>query len=212
MAGAIPHSFLCPITCDVKDRPVVAADGHSYELEAITRWLESHTTSPLTNATLHTTVLIPNVALRSAIEEWRAVQPMAIDPERLSLSEELIGEGSFGRVVAGVLATHGREQRVAVKTLPALSQREARAQFENDAPCGDGVWSKADGMVRRRGHDAATTRQQRGSNASELPPQQCGARRPDRKCGPPQPRTRRHAGTTVPAAGPALGQRRHAEA
>jgi serine/threonine protein kinase len=57
---------------------------------------------------------------------------MAIDPERLSLSEELIGEGSFGRVVAGVLATHGREQRVAVKTLPALTQREARAQFENE--------------------------------------------------------------------------------
>ena len=132
MAGAVPHSFLCPITCDVMDRPVVAADGHSYELEAITRWLESHTTSPLTNAALHTTVLIPNVALRSAIEEWRAVQPMAIDPERLSLSEELIGEGSFGRVVAGVLATHGREQRVAVKTLPALTQREARAQFENE--------------------------------------------------------------------------------
>jgi hypothetical protein len=132
MAGAIPHSFLCPITCDMMDRPVVAADGHSYELEAIKQWLESHTTSPLTNAALHTTVLIPNVALRSAIEEWRAVQPMAIDPERLSLSDELIGEGSFGRVVAGVLATHGREQRVAVKTLPALTQREARAQLENE--------------------------------------------------------------------------------
>jgi hypothetical protein len=132
MAGAIPHSFLCPITCDVMDRPVVATDGHSYELEAITRWLESHMASPLTNAPLHNTMLIPNVALRSAIDEWRAVQPMAIDPERLSLSEELIGEGSFGRVVAGVLATHGREQRVAVKTLPALTQREARAQFENE--------------------------------------------------------------------------------
>ncbi len=135
MAGAIPpsHSFLCPITCDVMDRPVVAADGHSYELEAITRWLE-HTTSPLTNAALHTTVLIPNVALRSAIGDWRAAQPMAIDPDKLSLSEpeELIGEGSLGRVVAGVLKTNGREQRVAVKTLPALSQREARAQFENE--------------------------------------------------------------------------------
>jgi hypothetical protein len=132
MAGAVPHSFMCPITCDVLERPVVAADGHSYELEAITQWLESHTTSPLTNAQLHNTVLVPNVALRNAIEEWRAVQPMAIDPERLSLTEELIGEGSFGRVVAGVLATHGREQRVAVKTLPALAQKEARAQFERE--------------------------------------------------------------------------------
>jgi hypothetical protein len=59
---------------------------------------------------------------------------MAIDPDKLSLSEpeELIGEGWLGRVVAGVLKTHGREQRVAVKTLPALTQREARAQFENE--------------------------------------------------------------------------------
>jgi hypothetical protein len=130
----VPHAFLCPITCDVMDRPVVAADGHSYELEAITRWLESHTTSPLTNAQLHNTVLVPNVALRNAIEEWRAVQPMAIDPERLSFAvpEELIGEGSFGRVVAGVLATHGREQRVAVKTLPAPTQKEMREQFEKE--------------------------------------------------------------------------------
>jgi hypothetical protein len=132
--AAIPHSFLCPITLDVMDHPVVAADGNSYEHAAITGWLVSHTTSPLTNAPLPNTALVPNVALRNAIEEWRAVQPMAIDPERLSLTnpEELLGEGSFGRVVAGVLATHGREQRVAVKTLPALTQKESRAQFERE--------------------------------------------------------------------------------
>jgi hypothetical protein len=81
---------------------------------------------------LHTTALVPNVALRNAIAEWRAIQPMAIDPERLSLTEELIGEGSFGHVFAGVLTTHGREQRVAVKTLPALTQKEVRLQFERE--------------------------------------------------------------------------------
>jgi hypothetical protein len=128
--AATPHSFLCPITHDVMDHPVVAADGHSYEREAITRWLVSKTTSPLTRAQLPNAALVPNVALRNAIEEWRAMQPMPIDPERLSLTEELLGEGSFGRVVAGVLATHGREQRVAVKTLP--TQNEARAQFERE--------------------------------------------------------------------------------
>jgi hypothetical protein len=134
MAGAIPESFMCPITTDVMDRPVVAADGHSYEFAAITRWLLSHDTSPLTNLKLRTTTLVENITLRNAIEEWRASQPMPIDPTRLSLAEpeELIGEGSSGRVVAGVLATHGREQPVAVKTLPALTQREARVQFERE--------------------------------------------------------------------------------
>ena len=132
MAGAIPHAFLCPITCDLMDRPAVAADGHSYELEAITRWLETKNTSPCTGAPLHTAVLVPNVALRNAIAEWRAMQPMAIDPERLSLTEELIGEGSFGQVFAGVLTTHGREQRVAVKALPALTQKEVRLQVDRE--------------------------------------------------------------------------------
>ena len=134
MAGAIPHAFVCSITCDVMETPVVAVDGHSYELAAIKQWLETHSTSPLTNVELPTTTLVPNVALRKAIEEWRDSQPMAIDPERLALAdpEELIGAGSFGRVVGGTLTTHGRTQRVAAKMLPAMTQADQRAQFEKE--------------------------------------------------------------------------------
>jgi surface protein len=51
--------------------PVVAADGHSYECEAITQWLRLHPTSPLTNVTFRDKRLFPNLALRSVIEEWR---------------------------------------------------------------------------------------------------------------------------------------------
>jgi hypothetical protein len=129
MAAAVPESFICPITADVMDRPVVAADGHSYEFVAITQWLLSHANSPLTNLQLPTTTFVENLTLRKASRSGEPVQPMPIDPALLSLAEpeELLGEGSFGRVVAGVLATHGREQPVAVKTLPALTQREARA-------------------------------------------------------------------------------------
>jgi hypothetical protein len=32
--------------------PVIAADGHTYEQEAIEAWLRSHNTSPMTNAQL----------------------------------------------------------------------------------------------------------------------------------------------------------------
>jgi hypothetical protein len=34
------------------------------------------------------------------MEQRRDEQPMAIDPARLAVSEELLGEGSYGRVVA----------------------------------------------------------------------------------------------------------------
>ena len=125
---AAPSSFVCSITCDLMERPVVASDGHSYEGSAMQQWLDSNSTSPMTNAQLPNRTLVPNIALRHAIEEWRDAQPLAIDPDRLRLSDEVIGVGSFGQVLAGTLETHGRDQRVAVKMLPAMTQAEQRKQ------------------------------------------------------------------------------------
>lgn len=56
---------LCPITQEEMADPVVAADGHSYEREAIEEWLKKHDTSPVTNLKLRNKTLIPNHALRS---------------------------------------------------------------------------------------------------------------------------------------------------
>ena len=47
--------------------PVMCADGQTYERAAIEKWLETHDTSPTTNAKLKHKNLIPNFALRSAI-------------------------------------------------------------------------------------------------------------------------------------------------
>ncbi len=66
-----PKSHCCPITQEVMKEPVMAADGHSYEKAAITKWLSEHNTSPLTNEVLPHKGLTPNHALRSAIEEYR---------------------------------------------------------------------------------------------------------------------------------------------
>lgn len=52
--------------------PLIAADGFTYEAEAIRGWLESgHSTSPMTNLMLEHTNLVPNYALLYAIQEWR---------------------------------------------------------------------------------------------------------------------------------------------
>lgn len=51
--------------------PNVAADGFTYEAEALRGWLDSgHDTSPMTNFKLAHSNLVPNLALRSAIQEW----------------------------------------------------------------------------------------------------------------------------------------------
>ena len=69
-----PASFLCPIMGDVMRDPVTAVDGHSYDRVNITRWLAEHDSSPATGATLDSRMLIPNIALRNAIEEWEDLQ------------------------------------------------------------------------------------------------------------------------------------------
>lgn len=64
-------AFLCPITREVMSDPVICADGHTYERNAIEHWLRSNSRSPQTNTNLTSRVLIPNHAMRNAIESMR---------------------------------------------------------------------------------------------------------------------------------------------
>ncbi|XP_072993674.1 U-box domain-containing protein 33-like isoform X1 [Typha latifolia] len=67
----MPSYFLCPILQEIMADPHIAADGFTYEAQAIKEWIHSgHDTSPMTNLKLSTCELIPNHALRSAIKEW----------------------------------------------------------------------------------------------------------------------------------------------
>ncbi|KAK9821981.1 hypothetical protein WJX81_001302 [Elliptochloris bilobata] len=59
--------FRCPISLEIMKDPVMAADGHTYERRSIESWLESHDTSPLTNAKLDHLYLTPNHTLRAVI-------------------------------------------------------------------------------------------------------------------------------------------------
>ncbi|CAN8270036.1 unnamed protein product [Cochlearia groenlandica] len=66
-----PTYFLCPISKEVMREPRVAADGFTYEAESLREWLDNgHETSPMTNLRLPHNGLVPNLALRSAIQEW----------------------------------------------------------------------------------------------------------------------------------------------
>lgn len=58
----------CPISNDIMRRPVVAADGHSYDERGIMKWLMTRDTSPLTGAQLPHKSLIPNISLYQLID------------------------------------------------------------------------------------------------------------------------------------------------
>ncbi|KAK4578223.1 hypothetical protein RGQ29_028383 [Quercus rubra] len=67
-----PSYFLCPISQDVMQDPHVAADGFTYEEKVLREWFDGgHDTSPMTNLKLEHCNLVPNYALRSAIQEWQ---------------------------------------------------------------------------------------------------------------------------------------------
>ncbi|XP_030448976.2 U-box domain-containing protein 32 isoform X2 [Syzygium oleosum] len=70
--GKTPSHFVCPILQEVMKDPLIAADGFTYEAEAIQGWLHSgHNTSPMTNLELEHNNLVRNHALLYAIQEWQ---------------------------------------------------------------------------------------------------------------------------------------------
>ncbi|CAH1445547.1 unnamed protein product [Lactuca virosa] len=70
----IPSYFVCPIFQEVMKDPYIAADGFTYEEDAIKGWLNSgHKTSPMTNLQLEHCDLLPNHALSYAIQEWQQI-------------------------------------------------------------------------------------------------------------------------------------------
>ena len=70
MASTIPPGFVCPITHEIMRDPVICCDGHSYERNAIMRWLQNNNTSPMTNLIMDDTTMYPNILLRQNIEEY----------------------------------------------------------------------------------------------------------------------------------------------
>ena len=68
----VPEDFLCPITKNLMRDPVICADGHSYEREAITLWLSTHQASPKAAVGETHTVesLIPNKSLQGLIRHF----------------------------------------------------------------------------------------------------------------------------------------------
>ncbi|EKX31196.1 hypothetical protein GUITHDRAFT_83354, partial [Guillardia theta CCMP2712] len=64
---ALP-SFFCPISMELMSDPVNTCDGHTYERSFIETWLQQHRTSPLTGSRLPRRDLVPNLALRNAIQ------------------------------------------------------------------------------------------------------------------------------------------------
>ncbi|KAG5187994.1 WD repeat, SAM and U-box domain-containing 1 [Tribonema minus] len=61
--------FACPITRELMRDPVIAADGHTYDREAIEMWLRTHDTSPKAGQPMDHLFLVPNHNLKRLIKD-----------------------------------------------------------------------------------------------------------------------------------------------
>ena len=77
----VPNDYICPITAEIMTNPVCTADGFTYERTAITEWLRTKDTSPVTGATLESKLLFPNYSLRNIIRSF--VEALAAPPPTL---------------------------------------------------------------------------------------------------------------------------------
>jgi hypothetical protein len=67
----LENCLIDPITYELLEDPVITADGKTYSRSSITKWLQTHNTSPLTNIPLEHRRLTPNDIVRQIIEEYK---------------------------------------------------------------------------------------------------------------------------------------------
>ena len=66
-----PAALVCPLSLEIFQDPVIAADGHSYERREIELWFaRGKTTSPKTNEELPNAFLVPNRHLKAMCQQF----------------------------------------------------------------------------------------------------------------------------------------------
>lgn len=69
-----PSEYICPISRDLMNDPVVAEDGFTYDRLYIESWLQDNSSSPMNREQMGRH-LLPNRTMKSAIEKWKADHP-----------------------------------------------------------------------------------------------------------------------------------------
>ena len=69
-ALAVPDEFICPLTLEIMQCPVMTKTGFNYEKKAIMDWLQTKQVCPLTRQPLSISKVISNAYLQEKISVW----------------------------------------------------------------------------------------------------------------------------------------------
>lgn len=88
LRGDHPREYLCPISLELMEDPVILCTGHTFDRLNIEAWFAAgHRTNPCTGQTLARRALTTNFALRDAIANYRSVREQ-VTPIPISADEE----------------------------------------------------------------------------------------------------------------------------
>ncbi|KAL0793629.1 hypothetical protein Bca101_065006 [Brassica carinata] len=123
----LPHEFLCPITLEIMQDPVIIATGQTYEKESIQKWFDAgHKTCPKTRQTLEHLSLAPNYALKNIILQWCEKNNFKIPEKETSLHSEDDSEeqqkDEISLLVEALSSSQLEEQRESVKQMRLLAR------------------------------------------------------------------------------------------
>ena len=119
-AKDIPPIYICPLSMSVMHDPVVGKDGQTYERSYIEEWLKSHTTSPVSRQRLDIDSLVPNIAVKGIIRDWKEKQVVNV--------EVLICTGTSSyKCPTRIVINSSTRARDVVKSLDELGHEGAKA-------------------------------------------------------------------------------------
>jgi hypothetical protein len=129
-------AFRCPITHAIMLDPVVNGAGITYERYAIAEWFQTHSTDPTTHTALESKVLIPNVALRSQIDDYVRTNGIPDDwrgyADTLRDTDSLIKLARMGLVTPASLtaarAAYNEKRWQWQRTINSFQRAERRAR------------------------------------------------------------------------------------
>jgi hypothetical protein len=119
-----PNEFFCPLTQDIMVNPVTTSGGHTYEWSEIAQWFkEGNNKDPSTLKILNNTLLYPNHALRSSINNFLPTCRLIINEllTKKLLKEEVLKETQGSIRMRSAPAEYGKRSRLYVK--PNISTR-----------------------------------------------------------------------------------------
>lgn len=85
-----PKPFICPISREIMDDPVIDPEGNTYERSSIKKWLRVKEESPITRKPLTSDQLVVNRALKDTIDLYNSIKLQMVNPD--SEMGNLVGE------------------------------------------------------------------------------------------------------------------------